>query len=324
MQQNTQERPRSGPPRLVASSTARGNIAVILTEGFCVLELALVVEVLQKANQTLAARRRGTNRFTVTLLSLQGGAINSSTWVRVSTDAVDQRFSERFEGVFMMGDTDAHAISEDPMVVNVLKLVSKSEIVRANGKSANAATQYPKPLSSAVSETAPKSDMGPDSGSLDETPIAAVLAMIRTALLHPNGHQASRRTVEKESQPDARRDKTASPESTDPIHIAMRWLRENSHQKISIAQVAEVAKMSERNFLRRFKLETGTMPSEYLLDARFETSCTLLIKTNLPIDKIARRSGMGNGERLCRVFKRRLSQTPSEYRLAQRSTLDHV
>jgi transcriptional regulator GlxA family with amidase domain len=105
----------------------------------------------------------------------------------------------------------------------------------------------------------------------------------------------------------------------DRIRLAAHWLRENCRRSVSVAQAAEVAGMSERNFLRRFKLETAMTPSEYLLKARFEMSCRFLRETNLPVDKIARRCGMGSGERLSRVFRRRLSQTPTEYRAAHSS-----
>jgi len=76
--------------------------------------------------------------------------------------------------------------------------------------------------------------------------------------------------------------------------------------------------MSERNFLRRFKLEMGSTPSEYLLQARLEMTCRLLAGTELLVDKIARRSGMGNGDHLAKIFRKRWSISPTEYRLRNR------
>ena len=77
--------------------------------------------------------------------------------------------------------------------------------------------------------------------------------------------------------------------------------------------------MSERNFLRRFKMETGITPSDYLLQARLAVACTLLTDSELPVDKIARRSGMGNGDRLAKIFRRRLLISPTEYRMQSRA-----
>jgi transcriptional regulator GlxA family with amidase domain len=72
--------------------------------------------------------------------------------------------------------------------------------------------------------------------------------------------------------------------------------------------------MSERNFLRRFKLELGMTPSDYLLQARLAITCSLLIDSELPVDKIARRSGMGNGDRLAKIFRKRMMISPTEFR----------
>ncbi len=72
--------------------------------------------------------------------------------------------------------------------------------------------------------------------------------------------------------------------------------------------------MSERNFLRRFKLEMGVTPSDFLLHARLETACGFLAETELPVDKVARRCGMGNGDRLAKIFRKRLLVSPTEFR----------
>jgi transcriptional regulator GlxA family with amidase domain len=98
------------------------------------------------------------------------------------------------------------------------------------------------------------------------------------------------------------------------IDTAAHWLRENYHQPISVADAARVAQMSMRNFLRHFKTQTGLTPSEYLLRTRLDVSCTLLAQTDLPIEEIAQRCGVPRGDRLARIFRRRLSISPSDYR----------
>ncbi|HEY1216504.1 MAG TPA: AraC family transcriptional regulator, partial [Bryobacteraceae bacterium] len=74
----------------------------------------------------------------------------------------------------------------------------------------------------------------------------------------------------------------------DRIHALAQWLTENCEHDISIADVAQAAAMSERTFLRRFRQQIGTTPSEYLLKARLEQSCMLLTDSDLPVDKVAR------------------------------------
>lgn len=103
--------------------------------------------------------------------------------------------------------------------------------------------------------------------------------------------------------------------TADKIRESARWIKENYGSSISVAQAAEAAAMSRRNFQRRFKCEFGITPLEYLLRTRFEIVCDLLRSTNLPVDKIARRCGMGDGNRLGRLFKERYGMSPTQYRV---------
>ncbi len=104
----------------------------------------------------------------------------------------------------------------------------------------------------------------------------------------------------------------------DKVRAAARWLQENCQQPISIADAAQFAAMSERNFLRRFKMEMGITPSSFLLHERLAVTCSLLTESELPVDKIARRTGMGNGDRLAKVFRKRMRISPTEFRIQSR------
>jgi transcriptional regulator GlxA family with amidase domain len=95
-----------------------------------------------------------------------------------------------------------------------------------------------------------------------------------------------------------------------------RWLDANVDRPISIGLAADVAAMSERNFLRRFRAEMGMTPSDYLQNARLKLSCRMLLESQLPVDKIARRCGIGSGGQLAKLFKKHLSITPTDYRLS--------
>jgi transcriptional regulator GlxA family with amidase domain len=105
----------------------------------------------------------------------------------------------------------------------------------------------------------------------------------------------------------------------DKIDESRHWIRENLGNDISVSDAAGIAAMSVRNYLRRFKSEFGVTPLEYLLHLRFEAINTMLLETKLPVDKIARRCGMGNGDRLGRLFRKRCGMSPTEYRKLARS-----
>lgn len=92
--------------------------------------------------------------------------------------------------------------------------------------------------------------------------------------------------------------------STGPrIRAAAHWIAENCDRRISVMAAAQFADMSERSFLRHFSAEMGMKPSEYLRHVRLELASALLVESDLPVDKIARRCGMTSGECLARAFR---------------------
>ncbi|TCG10090.1 AraC family transcriptional regulator [Paraburkholderia steynii] len=118
--------------------------------------------------------------------------------------------------------------------------------------------------------------------------------------------------VRQRMRPDA--DDPGVATTSDKIRESAHWIRENFSKPISVSQAAESAAMSKRNYQRRFKVEFGMTPLEYLLRTRFDVVCSMLMDTELPIDKIARRCGMGDGNRLGRIFKVRYGMSPTTFR----------
>ena len=72
--------------------------------------------------------------------------------------------------------------------------------------------------------------------------------------------------------------------------------------------------MSERNFARAFKAETGMTPAVYVEALRVERARLALGAGAAPIDAVARRCGFGTVETLRRAFGRRLGVSPTAYR----------
>lgn len=106
------------------------------------------------------------------------------------------------------------------------------------------------------------------------------------------------------------------------IRSAAHHLGVNSANPLSIAEIAQTAAMSERNFLRRFKSEIGVTPTAFLLRIRLGMACRMLIETSLPADKVARRTGLGSGDRMAKLFRQHLHASPTEYRAVARSRDD--
>lgn len=104
----------------------------------------------------------------------------------------------------------------------------------------------------------------------------------------------------------------------DPGSISRRvivwWLRHLAND-ITMTNTAASLAMSERSFRRHFTLETGYSPSVFLQMLRLEIARQALISTKLPIDKIARRGGLHDGQQLARLFRKIFVTSPNRYRL---------
>jgi len=72
--------------------------------------------------------------------------------------------------------------------------------------------------------------------------------------------------------------------------------------------------MSLRNFARLFREETGVTPEEFVESARCEKAIDLLLDAPLPMKTIAHRAGFPSDEQMRKVFIRRFSLTPKQYR----------
>jgi AraC family transcriptional activator FtrA len=91
-----------------------------------------------------------------------------------------------------------------------------------------------------------------------------------------------------------------------------------SHQPI--AELAAMAAMSERSFMRHFKQATGTSPADWLIAARVDRARELLEGSSLSIDAIAGECGFGSAITLRHHFRRKLGVSPGAYKARFAST----
>ena len=82
----------------------------------------------------------------------------------------------------------------------------------------------------------------------------------------------------------------------------------------TIAELARQAVMSQRNFARRFRGETGTTPHRWLTHARLLAAERLLETTPDSVFEVARAVGFGNAQTLRHHFRARFHTTPLAYR----------
>jgi transcriptional regulator GlxA family with amidase domain len=92
------------------------------------------------------------------------------------------------------------------------------------------------------------------------------------------------------------------------------WCQENLEADLRVATLCKIAAMSERDFVRKFRQDTGRAPGEYVTWARLEKACQLLTETGLSLKELARKCGFGSVAALRRTFVSRIGVPPRQYR----------
>jgi transcriptional regulator GlxA family with amidase domain len=303
-------------------------IAILLFSDCSLQGAGVIAEVFQSANE-LATSGSGAWLYDVAFLSADGGMVTSSSGLRVWTDVLDARHYVGFDALYIAGGKGAAAASRDERLLGWLRRVRcNTALIRpvAEGRTVLDAALLPEdrdggemraPASAANGMRAAEPGVVEVSDRLES--MRSALAMIKRDLGNAIARSVAERLLSDSSTnlaPLLGEDGGMSP--GDKVRAAARWLQENCQQQISIADAAQFAAMSERNFLRRFKMEMGITPSSFLLHERLAVTCSLLTESELPVDKIARRTGMGNGDRLAKVFRKRMRISPTEFRIQSR------
>ncbi|MGZ0232544.1 GlxA family transcriptional regulator [Streptomyces sp. CPS1] len=102
---------------------------------------------------------------------------------------------------------------------------------------------------------------------------------------------------------------------------ARALMTQHLDQRLSLKDLAAQCHMSVRTFTRRFRQETGLSPAAWLTSARLKHARHLLESTELPVDDIATKAGLGSGTNLRKHMRNTLNTTPIAYRRAFRSSL---
>lgn len=92
------------------------------------------------------------------------------------------------------------------------------------------------------------------------------------------------------------------------------WLESNWNQPATTAEMAAIAGLGERQFLRRFKSATGKTPVEYLQHLRIEQARHLLETTSSSVSEITWSVGYEDINTFRKLFRRALGLTPNQYR----------
>lgn len=92
------------------------------------------------------------------------------------------------------------------------------------------------------------------------------------------------------------------------------WIASNLSKPITLEQTAEQFDISLRTLHRRFNEITGLSPLAWISQQRINLARKLLETSDLSIEQIASKSGLGSAANLRKHFDRQLRLTPSVYR----------
>ena len=102
------------------------------------------------------------------------------------------------------------------------------------------------------------------------------------------------------------------------------WALEHLDRPLSLTDLARHATMSRRTFTRRFREEVGMSPNRWLTQQRVELARRLLETTDIPLDHVAARAGIGSASSLRLHLSTALGVAPSAYRRTFRSREDRT
>jgi len=92
------------------------------------------------------------------------------------------------------------------------------------------------------------------------------------------------------------------------------FLQSCYNEKITIEELAEKFHTNRTTLIEEFKKHTGLTVNQYLIQLRLTMASTLLRDTKLPVDEICERTGFSDISYFSKIFKKKLTLTPSEYR----------
>lgn len=105
----------------------------------------------------------------------------------------------------------------------------------------------------------------------------------------------------------------------DPCLVkALRYIRNNACDSISVDEIARASGVSRSVLQRRFKTTLEQTILESILVVRIGRAKEMLSTTDLSLTEVAERSGFKHQEYLGYVFKKRIGTTPGQYRTQHR------
>ncbi|HTH60467.1 MAG TPA: helix-turn-helix domain-containing protein [Paraburkholderia sp.] len=105
---------------------------------------------------------------------------------------------------------------------------------------------------------------------------------------------------------------------SDRIQSALTYAKKHLASPLSVEQLADVARLSPRQFSRAFRAETGQSPAKAVERLRLEAARLMLEESRHTIDQIATHTGFTDSRHMREAFLRAFGQPPQVIRRSAR------
>ncbi len=98
------------------------------------------------------------------------------------------------------------------------------------------------------------------------------------------------------------------------MNTILEFTFRESHRRIYLDEVAQLANLSTEAFCRYFKLHTRKTYINFLNEVRISNACQMLIQRDLPVAQICYQCGFSNVSNFNRIFRRITKKSPLTFR----------
>ncbi len=106
--------------------------------------------------------------------------------------------------------------------------------------------------------------------------------------------------------------------------LAILYIQHNYATDMTVTQLANHLSLNRTYFSTLFKEDTGVSPMEYLLNYRINRAVDLLLNSDCNITDISQQCGFKSSSNFCVQFKNIIGYSPSQYRAAKRTAIQHT
>ena len=99
---------------------------------------------------------------------------------------------------------------------------------------------------------------------------------------------------------------------------SLRIIHSSYQNDLKIPELARLENLSHSRYITVFRERTGMSPTAYIINRRMTAACELLENTDISVKQVGALVGYSDPHFFCKIFKRHVGLTPTEYRLKKK------